>query len=97
MVHPLAQQLNGRLGKVLLPLRHVQVIHKDDILLTCRRPKHTLHVQDHTKLLLFAQIKSTAWVESLLGCEKQMGDRSWGGGGGCEVGSPCVSCPFWSQ
>ncbi len=46
VVHPLAQQLNGRLGKVLLPLGHIQVIHKDDILLACRRPKHALHAQD---------------------------------------------------
>ena len=53
MVHPLTQQLNGRLGKVLLPLRHVQVIHKDDILLACRRPKHTLHAQNNIIMLLF--------------------------------------------
>jgi len=55
VIHPLAQQLNWRLGKVLLPLWHVQVIHKNDIFLTCRRPKHTLHAQNNARLLLFAQ------------------------------------------
>lgn len=45
VVHPLAQQLNRRLGKVLLPLRHIQVINKDDISLPSWRTKHTLQTK----------------------------------------------------
>ena len=42
MVHPLPQQLNGWLGKEGFPLGHVQVIHKDDVLLTRWGAENTL-------------------------------------------------------
>ena len=42
VVHPLAQQLNRGLSKVLLPLWHIQVVHKDDILLASWRAKDAL-------------------------------------------------------
>mmetsp|Transcript_3271 Transcript_3271/g.5419 ORF Transcript_3271/g.5419 Transcript_3271/m.5419 type:complete len:273 (+) Transcript_3271:4098-4916(+) len=40
MIEPLSEQLNRRLRKVLFALRHVEVVHEDDVLLADRRPKH---------------------------------------------------------
>lgn len=60
MVHPLAQKLYRRLGKVLLPLRHVQVVHKDDILLACRRPEHTLHTGTYSEHITLACVSLSA-------------------------------------
>ena len=42
MVHPLPQQLNGRLGSILLSCWHVHVIDKDDAFLSHGRAKHAL-------------------------------------------------------
>ena len=42
VVDPLPQQLNGRLCSILLLLRHVEVVHKDNGPLTHGRSKHSL-------------------------------------------------------
>lgn len=42
MVNKLTQKLNGRLCTKLLQSWHVQVINKDDTLLSHWRPKHSL-------------------------------------------------------
>lgn len=42
MVHKLAKKLNGRLCTKLFQRWHVQVINKEDTLLSHRRPKHSL-------------------------------------------------------
>lgn len=42
VVHPLAQELNGRLGTVRLQHGHVKVVNKEDEVFSQRRTKNTL-------------------------------------------------------
>ena len=42
MIKPLAQQLDWRLSSISLTLRHVQIIHKNDALLTHRGSEYSL-------------------------------------------------------
>jgi hypothetical protein len=42
VVHPLAQQLNGRLREVLFALGHVEVVHEHHVALARGRPEHAL-------------------------------------------------------
>mmetsp|Transcript_24763 Transcript_24763/g.85438 ORF Transcript_24763/g.85438 Transcript_24763/m.85438 type:complete len:233 (-) Transcript_24763:151-849(-) len=42
VVHPLSEDLNGRLSPVLLLRRHVQIVHEDDARLAQRRPEDAL-------------------------------------------------------
>ena len=42
VVHELAQQLNWWLSTILLHLRHVEIIHQNDLLLAQRWAVHTL-------------------------------------------------------
>ena len=37
VVHPLSQQLNGRLGSIHLPGRHVEVVHKHNLIIKTRQ------------------------------------------------------------
>jgi len=42
VIHPLAQQFNGRLGSICFQHGHVQIINEEDEIFSQRRPKHTL-------------------------------------------------------
>ncbi len=49
VIDPLPQELNGRLGPVLLLARHVEVIHKENTTTAHRRPVHSLASPSNSK------------------------------------------------
>ena len=74
-VHPLSEQLNGRLSPVHLEGRHVQVVHKEHQVLAQRRTKHTLTSERYILTLyvlscVWGKDKSYLYLLSFLNTEK---------------------------
>lgn len=51
VIHPLAQQFNGRLGTVRFQHGHVQIINEEDEIFPQRRPEHTFTSVNERRLL----------------------------------------------